>query len=149
LRWISDGGAAILRHNHDRRGRIAAAHTSVDENRFMKNCLSIPAIVLATGWFSVAGCASKQSAMRGSDDWSSHHASLVLPSEPMLELASAEDSVGWEWSRNDPNMGSQSLPRDTAYRVVETRQWEVLGTINGRPRDYSYTRTRTYRRESR
>jgi len=83
------------------------------------------------------------------DGPSGQHLNLVLPSDSMIELAAADEFAEWESSRNDPRMIGHGLPRDTPYRVVETRQWEVLGTSNGRPRDYSYTRIRSYSRESR
>ena len=117
----------------------------------MKIRATIPVIAVLTICLIAAGCASKEPAVVISEPIAipSHHANLVMPSDSMLELAIADDFAAWEWSRNDPQLGGQPLPRDTSYRIVETRQWDVLGTSNGRPRDYSYTRIRTYSRESR
>ena len=118
----------------------------------MKIRTSISAAVTLMICLIVSGCASRQSAtlpVSESREAPSHHANLVVPSDFMLELATVDDFANWELARNDPQMGGRALPRDSSHRVVETRQWEVLGTSNGRPRDYSYTRIRTYSRDSR
>ena len=97
-----------------------------------------------------AGCSSnKATAVTSVDDFQGHNPSLVMPTDSILELAAADDFAAWEWSRNDQQLGGQPLPRDTSYRIVETRQWDLLGTSNGRPRDHSFMRIRTYTRESR
>jgi len=115
----------------------------------MKIRMSIPVMLLLAICVIAAGCASTTTATDSRPMEPGHNPSLVLPTDSMIELAAADQSEMWELSRNDPQMGGQSLPRDAAYRVVETRQWEVLGTSNGRPRDYSYTRIRTYTRDGR
>jgi len=114
----------------------------------MKIRISIPAMLLSAISLIHTGCAAEKTVLDPTID-GGHHANLVLPTDSMVDVAAAGDSAGWEFSRNDGPIGGQELPRDTSYRVVETRQWEVLGTINGRPRDYSYTRIRSYSREAR
>jgi hypothetical protein len=52
---------------------------------------------------------------------------------------------GWEVSRNDPQAGGDDIQPYQPHHLVEIRHREHLGTINGRPREFSSTITRTFR----
>lgn len=54
-------------------------------------------------------------------------------------VTSANWHVGWEYDRNDPPERDIRLP----HYVVEVRHRETLRTINGRPREYTTTRSRS------
>ena len=72
---------------------------------------------------------------------------LVMPSLMLHQLSGPEpwpaDQRAWEFSRNDIGAGAASTPAYTPFEVVEIRMYDRRRTSNGRPRDFSTTRTRT------
>lgn len=80
-----------------------------------------------------------------------HNPALVLPSTEMLAQANGEQgwdtSAGWwEEARNDPNLGATGSPFTTDFGVAEIRQYEFLRNDGGRPRNDSWTFSRSIQR---
>lgn len=57
------------------------------------------------------------------------------------------DAGGWEYARNDPLQDSTRTPDFTSNRWYEVSERNMLRTVNGRPRESSYTRTRVIQRQ--
>ncbi|MHC4107772.1 MAG: hypothetical protein ACYSXF_11135 [Planctomycetota bacterium] len=75
--------------------------------------------------------------------------SLVMPSLTLQQLSGPEpwpaDQRAWEFGRNDVGAGAASTPAYAPFEVVEIRTHDRRRTSDGRPREFSTTRTRTIR----
>lgn len=65
---------------------------------------------------------------------------LVTPDPVFSALAGSHlPDIGWEYYRNDPAWRDPAI----SYEIAEIRHRESLRTINGRPREYTTTRSRS------
>ena len=67
---------------------------------------------------------------------------VMLPEDA---LASADEFASWEVSRNDGQLGMLNPPLGATFGVAVIRQYENLGTSNGRARDNSWIYSRSIR----
>ncbi len=111
-------------------------------------------VVSAAGAGAVAGCAASP----GPAVFAPKHAparlasrspSLVLPARLLLEFSGPHawpvDEGAWEFGRNDRAPIAAPSPAYAPLEWVEIRTRDHLRTTNGRPREFSTTRTRTRR----
>ncbi len=74
---------------------------------------------------------------------------LVMPSLTLRELSGPQpwpaDHRAWEFGRNDVGAGAAATPAYAPFEVVEIRTYDRRRTSNGRPREFSTTRTLTIR----
>ena len=115
--------------------------------------LASRAVILTT----LAGCASHPTTTANeaptSQSLAIENPALVLPSPELLATADTDEgwgvaAGGWEESRNDSNLGAAGSAITTEYGVAEIRHYEFLRTTNGRPRNDSWTHSRSYQRRS-
>ncbi len=75
--------------------------------------------------------------------------SLVFPAPPLLAFSGPDawpvDEAAWEFGRNDRAPIAAPSPAYAPLEWVEIRTRDHLRTTNGRPREFSTTRTRTRR----
>lgn len=86
-------------------------------------------LACATGCLMLGSCAASGSGER------SLPARTIAPAL----VTPGENHPGWEYARNDPPQRDIRLP----HHIVEIRHNETLRTINGRPREYTTTRSRS------
>ncbi len=74
---------------------------------------------------------------------------LVMPGLTLHQLSGPQrwpaDHRAWEFGRNDVGAGTAPTPAYAPFEVVEIRTYDSRRTSNGRPREFSTTRTRTIR----
>ena len=74
---------------------------------------------------------------------------LVMPSFTLHQLKGPQpwpaDHRAWEFGRNDVRAGAVPTPAYASFEAVEIRTYDRRQTSNGRPREFSTTRTRTIR----
>jgi hypothetical protein len=67
--------------------------------------------------------------------------SMVLPSADMSVFADAATS--WEHARLDSTLGAAGAPFVTVFGAASVRHYEWLRDVNGRPRNDSWTSSRS------
>jgi hypothetical protein len=118
----------------------------------MPYCRSILAVGCGCLLTLAAGCTSaRSSADLAGPPSVGLNPGLVTPARGWTEYAGASWRSGpedWASARNDGLMGESRDLTGVVEQRVELRRREYLWTVNGRPRESTYTRTTTVRRRN-
>ncbi len=100
---------------------------------------------------ALASCAAPPSAGSMSDASPDDvHPALISVGGELQEIALRRGpEPSWEQFRNDAAEADPNAPLHAPRIFLEVRHHEHLSTINGRPREFTSTRTRSIRREFR
>lgn len=98
---------------------------------------------------ALPACSSNKSQANGAPRFAHGPAnpSLVVASESSWQMYD-ESFTDWESGRLDGQLGAAGSPYGLDYGIAEIRQYDRLRSSNGRPRDHSWTYSRSIQRRS-